>query len=144
MSLTTVIKSKSMAVICGMVFVSQAIIFVIVGRLLSMESARVSAMIDVEEKMHYCVSTGKPFMFEGGRLGVIIDTKTFKNGKTIAYRVMSFVLPEDVEMRWYPASPTETIRRPAALKTLKKKKRVKLRSSITTPLINSRPTESQP
>ena len=114
-----------------MVFVSQAVIFVIVGRLLSMEAARTSAMLDVEEKMHYCVSTGKPFMFDGGRLGVIVDTKALKNGKTIAYRVMSFVLPEDIEMRWYPANPTEAIRRPATFKAAKKKKRVKLQSSIT-------------
>lgn len=125
-----------MVVICVMAFVSQAILFVIAGRLLSMETARVSAMLDIEEKIHYCVSTGKPFMFEGGRLGVILDTKTFKNGKTIAYRVMSFVLPEDVEMRWYPANPTEAIRRPAAFKAVKKKKAKRLRSSVTTSYVS--------
>jgi len=129
MTLTTVVRSKAMVATIVMAFAAQAVIFVIVGRLLSMDAAQKSAMLDLEEKVHYCAATGAPIFFDKGRLGVILDTKTARNGKTIAFRVMSFVLPEDVEMRW---SPVETIRRPAAFKSKKARSRRAVVSKPTT------------
>ena len=56
---------------------------------------RSEAMRQVERTVQMSVQTGKPFMFESGRMGLIEEVHHAKNGRTIAYRVISFTLPEE-------------------------------------------------
>jgi hypothetical protein len=123
---TTIIKSKTMLAIIVILFVAQAIVFIAVGRLVTMEEAKIAAGADLEEKAYYSVATGKPLVFEHGRVGIIMDTKTAQNGTRIAFRVISFVMPEDVELHWtqYPRDVI-SIHRPATYKKKKAKTRTR-------------------
>jgi hypothetical protein len=47
-------------------------------------------MNKVEATVNESVRTGKPFIFDSGRMGLIEEVKHAKNGRTIAYRVISF------------------------------------------------------
>jgi hypothetical protein len=52
---------------------------------------------NVEETIQKSIEQGNPFMFHDGRIGVILKTHFMKNGKTIAYRAISFVYPQEDE-----------------------------------------------
>lgn len=59
-------------------------------------SAKQSLMVEhVEETIIKSIEQGKPFMFTNGRIGVIIEEQLARNGKTIAYRAISFTYPEE-------------------------------------------------
>jgi hypothetical protein len=49
----------------------------------------------VESVIVKSIEQGKPFLFHDGRIGIVLETKFAKNGKTIAYRTISFVYPEE-------------------------------------------------
>jgi len=56
---------------------------------------RTVVMKEVEHTIQESVQTGNPFIFESGRMGLIEKVHHAKNGKTIAYRVISFTWPEE-------------------------------------------------
>ena len=129
MTIKTIIHNTGSLLTPIFAIATWTILCVIIGRWIERDHAYKIAMYEVEEKVHYSVMTGKPFMFNEGRMGIIMDTKTQKNGKTIAFRVISYVLPEDEE---YQFVPVEHIRKPQI-----KKKKFRTVSKITSSVVGT-------
>ena len=64
------------------------------GISLGYNQQRSRILSQVEHTIQESVQTGKPFVFESGRMGLIEEVHHAKNGKTVAYRVISFTWPE--------------------------------------------------
>ena len=72
-----------------------SILFLCTGVSLGYTALKSTVMRQVEHTVQESVQTGKPFIFESGRMGLIEEVHHARNGKTVAYRVISFTWPED-------------------------------------------------
>lgn len=70
------------------------IVCTVIGFIAGVDVENDRTMRRVEHTIQESVQTGKPFIFESGRMGLIKEVHYARNGKTIAYRVISFTWPE--------------------------------------------------
>jgi hypothetical protein len=84
---------KDKYAICGAS--ALATILLLSGFVAGYNTKRSVVMHGVQDTIDESIKTGKPFSVIDGRMALIEKTHYASNGKTIAYRVLSFTYPEE-------------------------------------------------
>ncbi len=73
-----------------------------IGKYNGIQAKRSTIVNQVEDQIRESIRTGQPFVFQGGRVGLIIEEQWHGNHRVIAYRAIAFIYPEDRDVHEIP------------------------------------------
>lgn len=90
--------------ICVLMCVVFICIALSAGMMIGYSTKRTEIINTVESTILKSIEQGRPFLFHNGRIGIIVQKEMASNGKTVAYRAVSFTYPEEDPMIFTPVN----------------------------------------